>query len=351
MVMVELIIFVASLVILVLGSDYFVKGAAAIAEKLGISEFMIGLTLVAIGTSIPELAASIIAAFANEPGIVIGDIVGSNIANIALIIGVTATIVSIKTEEKMLIRDGYIMMFVTVIFYIAMTFGVLTRVTSVIFLVLYVAYIIFLFETRGKERDEYHFKAFIRYFYRFRYLRTIHAHILEEVRKARNKEPVRLVAVFKSGVVKDLLMVIVSGAGIYIGAKYLVEEAVFFAYYLGVPKSAIGVSLVAFGTSVPELSVVLTAARKGYGNIAVGNIIGSNIANILLVGGVSALIIPITIGKLTMLFTAPFMIIASLMLLFFIKSDWKIHRIEGLAFIAVYLIFMLILFFTRNSSL
>jgi len=347
----EIGIFIVSLVMLVMGSDYFVKGSAVIAEKFGISEFMIGLTLVAVGTSVPELAASIIAAVSGEPGIVIGNIVGSNIANIALIIGIAATIATIKTEEKMLIRDGYIMMFVTVIFFIAMAFGTITRATAVIFLLLYIAYIIFLFETRGKERDEYHFKNFVRYFFRFKYLRTIHAHILEEYRKARNKEPVKVVAVFKSGVIKDFLQVIVSAFAIYVGAKFLILEAVFFAEYFSVPKTVIGVTMVAFGTSVPELAVVLTAARKGYGNIAVGNIIGSNIANILLVGGVASLIMPLAVGKLTLLITAPFMVIASLMLLFFIKSQWQIHRVEGLAFIAVYTIFLLIVFFARNSSL
>jgi len=349
MLLINILIFIGALVALILGSEYFVKSSASIAEKMGISEFVIGLTLVAIGTSVPELAASIIASLRGEAEIVVGNIVGSNIANIALIIGIAASIAAIKTEEKMLVRDGYIMMFATILFYAAMAFGAISRLTAGIFLILYLAYTIFLFESKHRD-DDYHFRSFMRYFFRFRYIRTIHAYVLEEIRKAKNKEQVHLVALYKAGVVKDLGIVLLSGIAIYGGAKFLIQEAVFFAEFFNVAKSAIGVSMVAFGTSVPELSVVLTAAKKGYGNIAVGNIIGSNIANILLIGGVASMITPIRIDTMTLLFTAPFMIITSLMLLFFIKSEWQIHRTEGLAFIATYAIFLAILFYSVTHS-
>jgi len=332
-------LFVISLIVLTWGSDKFVKTSAAIAEKLGISEFMIGLTLVAVGTSLPELASSITAAIHRESGIVIGNIVGSNIANIGLVIGIASIICVIKAEEKMLIRDGFIMMFATIIFYVFMATGTLSRLHAVIFLAMYFAYIIFIFETMNKSRDEYHFAAFLRYLFGFRYIRTLHAHIKKEIKKKRVKGEFR-----KSGLIKDLLWVLVSLPAVILGAQYMVDSAVSIAQLLNVPNAAIGVSLVAFGTSVPELSVAVAAARKGYGNIAVGNIIGSNIANILLVGGASALISPLEITEITLLLTAPFMIITSLMLLFFIESKWQLHKYEGAAFIAVYLIFLLLLF-------
>lgn len=346
MAILEAAIFVAALIVLVKGSDYFVKAAASIAEKFGVSEFVIGLTLVALGTSVPELASSIVAAFKGESEIIIGNVVGSNIANIGLVIGLAASACAIKTEDRMLTRDGYIMLFVSIVFYIFMINGTINRYMSFILLVFYLAYVVFIFETKEKGRDEYHFRAFIPYFYKMKYILAIHRRVVHQIREARNKESARLKAFFEQNMHKDILVLIVSCAAVYFGARFLVDEAVFFANLFQVPKDIIGVTLIAFGTSVPELSVSVTAAKKGYGNIAVGNILGSNIANILLVIGVTGMISPIIISKITLLFTAPFMLIMSLMLLFFIKGDWKIHRLEGVAFLAMYGLFIAILSIT-----
>jgi cation:H+ antiporter len=348
----HLLYFIIALAVLVKGSEYFVKSAAAIAEKFGISEFMIGLTLVAIGTSLPELAASIFAALANESELIIGNVVGSNIANVALIIGIAASIITIKTEEKMLIRDGFIMLFVTGFFYILMLTNLLSKYTGILFVLLYFAYLIFLFETKEKTRNEYHFKAFIPYFFKFRYLLTIHRHVMKGLKyKKKHRKALRIKALFSEKIYRDILIIFLSGLAIYFGAKYMIDEAIYFANYFNVPTNIVGVTLVAFGTSVPELSVTISAARKGYGTIAIGNIIGSNIANILLVTGTSSILIPLTISKITLLFSGPVMLLTSVMLLFFIESDWKIHRMEGISFLAIYIGFMIILFFTLNMNI
>jgi len=344
---IEIGIFLMALIVLIKSSDYFVKAAASIAEKLGINEFIIGLTLVAFGTSVPELASSAFAAARGNSGIVIGNIVGSNIANIGLVIGFAAFISTIKTKEEMLIRDGYIMLFSSILFYLLIIYGRITRFSAGILLVFYIVYIIFLFETKSKTRDEYHFNNFIKYFFQMRYIQTLKRRILEQLKqeRAKNKE---IKLILKEGVLKDIFLIIVTGIAIYFSAKYIVIEAVFFANALHLSETLIGVSLIAFGTSVPELSVSISAARKGYGDIAVGNIIGSNIANILLVGGIAGLIAPLGISKLSLLITGPMMLIMCLLLLNFIKSGWKIHRFEGGIFLGLYSLFLLILFFARN---
>ena len=355
--LINIILFLVGLVLLIKGSDFFVEASASIAKKLGVSELVIGLTLVALGTSIPELASSVIASLKQHSGLIIGNVIGSNIANIGLIVGIAATITAIKTKEHMLKRDGYIMIFVTVVFYIFMLNNSISRIEAGVFLLFYFAYIVFLFEVEAKDEDESHFREFIRYFFRFKYLLTVHSRILAGIRyqkkndhklKKEKVSPVEKKEVkelFKAGIYKDYLTIVISGIAIVFGAKYLVEGAIYFASAFNVSDTLIGVSIVALGTSLPELSVSISAARKGYGNIVVGNIIGSNIANILLVTGVSALILPLKVISSTIVFTGPFMILMSILLLVFIKSYWQIKRIEGTIFLILYTVFIMLLFF------
>ncbi len=328
----EILLLILGLILLVKGADFFVKAAATIAKKLGISHLVIGLTLVALGTSIPELASSVVASLKNSPGLVIGNVVGSNIANVCLIGGIAAIIANIKTNEKMLKRDGYIMLivsFLVLIFALNMT---ITWIESIIFLLLYIAYTTFLFDINPKTKKKYHWDEFIRYFFTLRYLITIR-NMFNNKNKRKQKRP----ALFK-----DFLIIIISGAAVIYGAKFFIESAIFFAKLFNVSDTLIGISLVAIGTSLPELAVSVSAAIKGYGNIVIGNIIGSNITNILLILGVSGLIIPITIVKTTLILIIPFMILSSIYLLIFLKSNWEIRRIEGVIFLIVYILFITI---------
>ncbi len=351
MVFINALLFTLGLVLLVLGADYFIKAAASIAKKLGISGFIIGLTLVALGTSIPELASSVAASIKNASGIVIGNVVGSNIANIGLIVGVAATIALIKTKKAMVWRDGLIMLFATGLFYIFMINGILSRIEAGILLLLYVAYMAFLIEEQP-EFEDYHFGHFLTYFFRFQYLITIKSRIFAPLNKKNHRKKPKFTSeqkrkekeLFKAGLIKDFLVVAIAGVAVVLGANYLIEAAIFFANLLNISDTVIGLSLVALGTSLPELSVSITAARKGYGNIAVGNIIGSNIANIFLVIGVSGLILPLSIIKSTIYYTAPFMIFMSILLLFFIRSKWRIRKIEGTVFLILYAVFITLLF-------
>jgi len=336
MVFVNAFLFIFGLVLLVKGSDYFVNSAAAIAKKLGISEFIIGLTLVAVGTSIPELASSVIAAFKHHSGIIIGNVVGSNIANIGLIVGLSAVIAVIKTHEDMLKRDGYIMIFASLLFYVFILNGIISKLEAGIFVALYIIYTLFLFETREEKEDKYHFRQFIGYLFKFRYLKTIRKSF-----GSRKKD------IGSEGIAKDSIIILLGLAAVIVGANMLVDEAIFFANLLGISEIVIAISIIAVGTSLPELGVSLSAARKGYGDILVGNIIGSNIANILLIIGVSGFVNPISVSSSTLFISAPFMLFISILLLVFIRSAWKIRRYEGIIFLILYALFIGSLFFIK----
>jgi cation:H+ antiporter len=344
----RIVVLIFGLVFLVKGSDFFVKSAASIAKKLGVSEFVIGLTLVAVGTSIPELASSVAASLKQQSDIVIGNIVGSNIANIGLIIGLAATIAVIKTREEMLKRDGYIMLFAALVLYLFIIDSRISRVETVIFLLLYLAYIMFLFKEKPKYKGKYGFKDFVTYFFKFEYVRAIinafFNYNKRRTKKISQREPKS--KEFRAGFAKDCIILILSGCAVIFGAHYLIAEAVFFAEFFHISKIFIGISLVAVGTSLPELSVSVSAARKGYGDIAVANVIGSNIANIFLILGVSAFVFPVSIQRITLLFIAPFMIFMTILLLIFIKSQWELRRIEGVVFLVLYATFMTFLFST-----
>ncbi|NPE27513.1 calcium/sodium antiporter [Methanococcoides sp. SA1] len=330
------------LILLVKGSDFFVSSASAIAKKLGVSEFMIGLTLVAIGTSIPELASSIAASLSHSSGIVIGNVVGSNVANIALIVGCAAIISVVKTDSDMLKRDGYIMLFASILFFLLAFDMQLSRVEAVILVLFYVAYVFFLFEDKSKYENKSYLREFISYFVKFKYVGSMNQRIRAGINNHKsgngqgNKKEL-------GDIYKHLLILAFSGAAVIFGASYFVESAIFFAEFFQLPQTFIGVTLVAVGTSLPELMVTISAARKGYGNIAIGNVIGSNITNIFLVLGISAFVFPLEVSVLSMMFTIPFMIIISVILLWFINTHWEIRRIEGIALILLYVIFLSLL--------
>jgi len=340
MILVHGFIAIIGLILLVKGSDFFVLSAASIAKKFGISEFVIGLTLVAVGTSIPELVSSLIASIKHESDIVIGNIVGSNIANIGLIIGIATALTLIRTREEMLKRDGYIMLFAACLFYIFIIDGNLSRMEAVLFLISYAGYIGFLFIDKPKYKGRYGFKEFIATFFHFELLK---AHVNNRKRKQTDQRE-KISLSLDMQFLKDVLILVISAGAIILGADYLVNEAIFFADLLHIPKMMVGLTLVAVGTSLPELSVSISAARKGFGDIAVANIIGSNIANIFLILGLSALLYPLSVEKSTIFYFGPFMIFLTLLLLIFIRSHWELRRKEGMTFLFLYLIFIMFLF-------
>ena len=330
----EALLFFIGLVLLIKGSDFFVNSAMRIAKRLGVSEFVIGLTLVALGTSIPEMGASIAASIKHQSGIVTGNVLGSNIANIALIMGIVAVLWVVKTDRQMLKRDGYIMLFAAVLFYVFLFNGIVSRIEGFLFLILYVVYVLFVVETTSKLDHVYRFTDFITYFFKFSYIRTINRGLSRNNHGGKKEQGESTLS--EGNILKELGIVVLSVIAICYGAKLLVEGAVFFAHFLHVPQTFIGLSLIAIGTSLPELGVALSAARKGFGNIVVGNVIGSNIANIFLIIGISSIISPLTVIKSTVFVSAPFMIFMTLLFLFFMRSRKQIERTEAIILLLLY---------------
>jgi len=344
---IHVFLLVVGLILLIKGADFFVESASRIAKKLGVSEFIIGLTLVAIGTSIPEISASVIAALNGNSGIVTGNVVGSNIANIGLILGLTAAFTAINIKKTMLKRDGYIMLSTGLLFYILAINGVIGREESILFLFIYVAYSAFLIQS-SQAKETYHFEEFLDYFMSFKYLLTIRNLAVNRFKKKDKKTMTQKERkeyyTFKEGLIKNFLIFIISATAIVFGARYLVSESIWFAGEFGVQENIIAISIIALGTSLPELSVTLRAAKKGIGDIVVGNVLGSNIANTLLVVGIAGLVHPIEISKLTLFYTIPFMLFFSMLILLFMRRSWKISKKEGKVLLLLYIGFILSLF-------
>ncbi|MBD3310178.1 calcium/sodium antiporter [Candidatus Woesearchaeota archaeon] len=349
--LINILLLLAGLAILVKGSDFFVRSAASIAKKFGVSEFIIGLTLVAVGTSLPELASAVMSSLKGASSLVIGNIIGANVANIGLIVGIAATMSAIRTTREMLERDGYVLLLAAALF---LLFALDLRIVwweGAISILLYVAYMFFLFEGKKKFKGRFGFREFSRYFFGFQYILTIRSKLISNYRNRRKKgkgkkhlspeQQKEIKELFREGLVKDFLMLALSAGMVVLGAKYLVESAVYLAYIFRIPGTVIGV-LMAIGTTAPEMSVAISAARKRLGNIIMGNAIGSCITNTFLIIGISSVISPLYLLRATVNYALPFLLFMVMLLLFFLKSHWKVKRWEGLVFICLYVLFLVL---------
>ena len=254
----QVMILLAGFLFLVKGADWFVEGAACIAKKLGIPQLVIGLTIVAMGTSMPEAAVSVTAAMQQNAGITVGNVVGSNILNILIILGITAVITNVTIQRSTLHYEIPFMLAVTALLLgFGITGGRITFMEGVIFWIFFLAYLGYLFVMARKENAE------------------------------------------EEGTVKDfpiwkcLLLMVLGGILVVKGSDFAVSGASAIARYFGMSERFIGLTIVALGTSLPELVTSVTAARRGNAGIAIGNIVGSNIFNILFVIGTAALICPV----------------------------------------------------------
>jgi cation:H+ antiporter len=326
---------VIGLVMLVKGSDFFINAASRIAKRLGISEFVIGLTLVAVGTSLPELVSAIFASLKHESGLIMGNIVGADIANLSLIVGIAAMIAPIRTDTEMLERDGYFVLAVAVLLMVFIFNGSISRIEGGFFIIVFIGYTIFLFETKPEYRGRFGFVKFTKYFMKFGYFYTIGG-IIKGAQQLNEESVADQVP---GSTVKDLGIIIISGVLVIFGARFLVDNAIYFAKLFKVPGAVLGI-LIAIGTTLPEMSVGISAARKGLGNIVIGNAIGSCVTNTLLILGISSLIHPLKVGAISLKLTAPAFIFLVLLTLTFIKSNWELRKREGIVLTIFYLCFI-----------
>lgn len=291
---------------LVKGADYFVDGAAGIATKFGIPQLVVGLTIVAMGTSAPEAAVSITGAMNGAADIAVGNVVGSNILNVLIILGITGVITSIAIQKSTLFIEIPFMLLITaVLIVLGLSGNELTFVEGIIFWGLFIVYLSYLYVLAKKGTEE-------------------------EVPEERP--------------IWKLIIFIVVGFGLVIwGANISVEAATAIAYAIGISEKFIGLTIVALGTSLPELVASVTAAKKGNADIAIGNIVGSNIFNILFVLGTSALITPIPYQS-SFLVDGMIAVLAGVLLWVATIGKKELNRFWGIVMLGCYGMYLVYLF-------
>ncbi|MCM1386517.1 MAG: calcium/sodium antiporter [Bacillus sp. (in: Bacteria)] len=260
-ILLQLLLLVLGFVMLVKGADWFVEGAGKVAERFGIPQLVIGLTIVAMGTSLPEAAVSTSAALKGSAEITIGNVLGSNIMNVLLILGITSVISPLAVQLSTVRYEIPIVIGISVLLAaLGLTDGSVGRVDGLILLAGMVLYLLYLLHMSKKGQA-----------------------VVEEVEKSDKKD----------SLLKLLLLILVGGVMIVWGSDITVDAATALARIFGMSERLIGLTIVAFGTSLPELVTSATAAVKGKADIAVGNIVGSNVFNILFVVGIAAVITPV----------------------------------------------------------
>ena len=313
---IQILLLVLGFALLVKGADWFVDGAAGIATKFGIPQLVIGLTIVAMGTSAPEAAVSITAAFAGNAEITIGNIVGSNVLNILIILGITALVYPVAVQKSSLVFDIPVVLFATAILFALGYDGNISRLDGIIMLVVFVAYLVFLFwdAKRPKKLEAAEVKK-------------------EEAENEETKNEGKNLSLPKAVIFTVIGLVLIVA-----GSNFVVKSATFIATALGLSQRFIGLTIVALGTSLPELFTSVTAAMKKNSDIAVGNIVGSNIFNILFIVGLSGLIIPVPFAPAFRFDTLVSGVAAILLLLCSLPKK-RLSRIAGIFFLICYAVY------------
>lgn len=308
------------LALLIAGGDLLVRGAVQIAGRLRLSPMLIGLTVVGMGTSMPELAASLQASLAGSPGIAIGNIVGSNIANALLILGVAAMIAPIAVSAPTLWRDGGVgLMAALALIGAGATVG-LSREAGIVFLFLMAGYVFYAY--RQERVGAPHSAAYDR------------ALAMEQV------DPALVPPEKPEGRLWVALVLFAIGLGLIVGGgSILVNAAIAIAEELNVSDAVIGLTIVAVGTSVPELVTSAVAAYRKQGDIALGNVLGSNIYNILFIGGLTGAIAPTQVPATMMAFDLWVLVGVSILVMVLALSGRRLSRAEGLLLVAAYVVY------------
>jgi cation:H+ antiporter len=316
--MIHLMWLLIGLVLLTLGGEALVRGALAAAKRLGVSPLLAGLVIVGFGTSAPELVVSLKAVLSGEPDIAMGNVVGSNVANMLLILGVSALIMPLAINIQSLRRDGLTLLAAKLMFIVLASLGGLSRIDGLLMLACLVAYLVWAYRT---ERDD---------------LTSPEA----EFHKAESEE--------REGLPMSIpltLLAIVGGFLMLVGgADRFLLGAVGLGRAFGVPEAVIGLTLVAVGTSLPELAVSIVAAIRRHADVAVGNIIGSCIFNLLCILGISSTVMPIPLEGRLLHIDQWVMLGVTLLLLVFLFFGLRLSRMKGAALLAVYVAYMFSLF-------
>jgi cation:H+ antiporter len=320
------------LTLLVVGGELLVRGASTTAARLGMSPLLIGLTLVGFGTSAPELVTSVEASLMGSPGIALGNIVGSNISNILLILGISALIAPMAVNKQALRRDGSFVLATAVLFVVIGHLLPLDRIIGVLLLSLLVLYLFHAYRQEAAGAASGHTAAFEK-FEAHDELLDGHARDVPATVGSRDLSSILI----PFGIALTGLVVVI------LGGRLLVTGAIDMARQLHISESLIGVTIVSIGTSLPELVTSVIAALRSHSDVALGNILGSNIYNILGIGGATAAIAPTVIPPEILRFDATVMVGASIALLLVARSGMRIGRWEGGALCAGYGLYLFVI--------
>ncbi len=337
---------IVSLLILVKGADMFLESASKIAKHFGMSEFVVGLTLVSIGTSLPELANAITASITKEPGIIMGNIIGSNIANIGLVLAITLIITTI-TIKQYEYEKIFITLLAVLMFSLFASDLQISRYEALIMIALFFVYFRGIFKIKHKHKNQ---KKFFSSLLELRGLLSFSK--LRELNQARNnsehgKLPKKFMkeALFYESI-REFIILIIGIALIILGSRYTIFSAVDISVFLNVQQSVIAAFIVAIGTTLPELFVNLTGIKKGYKDLVLGNLLGSIVFNSLIIIGIASLINPIKVNIITLRFLIPSMLVFCFLLFVFFKKSQELRRREGILLLFLYILYIAVLLLT-----
>lgn len=294
----EYVFLIIGFVLLIKGADFFVDGASSVAAKLKVPSLIIGLTVVSLGTSLPEAAVSISASVSGGNEISLGNVIGSNLFNLLMVIGISSILLPIMTDNEVIKRDMPVNIGITIALFLMLLDGKFSRIEALILLILLVAYILLL---------------------------------IRSALMARVESPEQKILSWT----KSIIFILIGIAAIIAGGQAVVESAKTIAITLGMGETLVGLTVVAIGTSLPELVTSIVAAKKGDSGIAMGNAVGSSIFNILFILGVAGVIKPMTAGSEFFIDTG-ILIAVSLLMLLFAFTKRKTSRIEGSICVVLY---------------
>ncbi|WP_407374550.1 calcium/sodium antiporter [Methanobrevibacter sp.] len=304
-IIIQIVLLIVGFVFLIKGSDFFVDGASSIAALLKIPTIIVGLTIVALGTSAPEAAVSITSSLVGNNAMAVSNVIGSNLFNILMVIGIAALLGELLMDKGTLNKDLPFLVGITILWAIFIVIGWdITNIEGIILLIIMVAYIIYLVYNARKSSEG------------------------NKVEKPKLSLPVSIV------------FMIVGLAGIIIGGDMVVDSASYIAMAFGMSETLVGLTIVAIGTSLPELVTSLTALKKGENELVIGNVIGSNIFNILFVLGASSAISSIPLDS-SMLVDVVFMIFVTVLCFVFGKTQEKYDKKEGAILVTLFIIYMI----------
>lgn len=297
------LLIIVSLVILYFGAEWLVLGGASLAARLGVSPLIIGLTVVSFGTSAPELVVSVNSALAGQSALAVGNVIGSNIFNVGVILGISAIIYPLLAKRQLFKLDVPVLLFSTVLFLLTFIDGKISSVEALVYLLLFAGYMSYLIyssiKKKNADEDETAFK------------KTKHWLI-------------------------DALLIIIGLTGLIFGSDMLVDNAVVLAKFWGMSEALIGLTIVAIGTSMPELATSVVAALKKQSDIAIGNVVGSNIFNLLLILGAAGVINPIRTPDINLV-DSLFLLGLTVVLFVFMRLRRNVNRQEGAILFILYL--------------